>query len=253
MNLHFDGRKVLVTGASSGIGYAAALGFAQHGADVAFSYHENRAGADELAARIRAMGRTAVVLRANVVEENEVESMFDAALEAFGGRVDVLVNNAGTLVKRIAVADCPTELWDQIISLNLRSVFVCCRRVAKVMQAQRSGRVINVTSVAARNGGGVGATPYATAKGGVSTFTRGFAKEMAPHGVTVNAVAPGVIDTPFHRKHTPRPLWQQQTAAIPLGPGLPDDVTGTFLFLASDAARYITGEVIEVNGGLLMD
>jgi 3-oxoacyl-[acyl-carrier protein] reductase len=249
----FNGRKVFVTGASSGIGYAAALGFAQCGADVAITYNENKAGADDLAAKVRALGRKCIAVKADVVHEQEVEAMFDGVLGEFGGRLDVLVNNAGTLVKRVPIAECPTELWDKIIDLNLRSVFFACRRVAKVMQAQKSGRVINVTSVSARNGGGVGATPYAASKGGVSTFTRGFAKEMAPHGVTVNAIAPGVIDTPFHQKLTPKPIYQQQIAAIPLGPGTPDDVTGAFLFLASDAARYITGEVIEVNGGMLMD
>jgi 3-oxoacyl-[acyl-carrier protein] reductase len=253
MNLDFQGKKVLVTGASSGIGYAAALAFARGGADVAFSYNENKAGADDLTRNARALGHAAVGIQADVLHEKQVEAMFDAALAGFGGRLDVLINNAGTLVQRVPIADCPTELWDKIIHLNLRSVFFCCRRAAKLMQAQKSGRVINITSISARNGGGVGATPYASAKGAVSTFTRGFAKEMAPHGVTVNAVAPGVIDTPFHQKHTPPPIWQQQTASIPLGPGKPDDVTGAILFLASDAARYITGEVIEVNGGMLMD
>ncbi len=253
MNPEFNGRKVLVTGASSGIGRAAALAFAQCGADVAVTYHENREGAEELAGKIRALGRQCIAVQVDVVEEREIDAMFDQVLRQFGGRLDVLVNNAGTLIQRVPIAECPTEIWDRIIDLNLRSVFFCCRRVAKVMAAQKSGRVINVTSVAARHGGGVGATPYASAKGGVSTFTRGFAKEMAPHGVTVNAVAPGLIDTPFHQKHTPPAVWRQQAAPIPLGPGKPEDVTGAILFLASDAAHYITGEVIEVNGGLLMD
>jgi 3-oxoacyl-[acyl-carrier protein] reductase len=253
MNHDFTGRKVFVTGASSGIGYAAALEFARCGADVAASYNENQAGAEDLRRKVCALGRKAVVVQADVVREKDVEAMFDKVLAEFDGRLDVLVNNAGSIVKRIPIAECSTELWEQIIDLNLRSVFLCCRRVAKLMQAQKRGRVINVTSISARNGGGVGATPYASAKGGVSTFTRGFAKEMAPHGVTVNAIAPGVIDTPFHQKHTPRPVWQQQTAAIPLGPGKPEDCTGAILFLASDAAHYLTGEVIEVNGGMLMD
>lgn len=253
MNHDFQGRKILVTGASSGIGYAAALGFAQHGADVAITYNENKAGAEDLSGKIRALGRKCTAVKADVIQEKDVEAMFDKVLGEFGGRLDVLINNAGTIVQRIAIADCPTETWEKVIDLNLRSVFFCCRRVAKVMQAQKSGRIISVTSIAARNGGGVGATPYATAKGAVSTFTRGFAKEMAPYKVTVNAIAPGIIDTPFHQKHTPRDLWAKQTAPIPLGPGKPDDVTGAFLFLAGDAAHYITGEVIEVNGGLLMD
>ena len=250
---NFEGRKVLVTGASSGIGYAAALEFARCGADVAFSYHANKTGADGLADTIRALGRKHLAVKVDVVQETQLEAMFDSVLREFDGRLDVLVNNAGDLIQRIPIADCPTEHWDRVINVNLRSVFFCCRRAAKLMQAQKSGRVINITSVAARNGGAVGATPYACAKGAVSTFTRGFAKEMAPHGVTVNGVAPGVIDTPFHLRHTAPPLWQQLTAAIPLGPGQPEAITGAILFLASDAAHYITGEIIEVNGGLLMD
>jgi 3-oxoacyl-[acyl-carrier protein] reductase len=253
MNTSLQGKKVLVTGASSGIGYAAALEFAGCGADVAISYNENKAGADDLHGRIRALGRECVSVKADVISEKAIETMFEKVLGQFGGRLDVLVNNAGTIIKRVPIAECPTELWDQVINLNLRSVFLCCRRVAKLMAAQGNGRVINITSVSARNGGGTGATPYSSAKGGMSTFTRGFAKEMAPHGVTVNAVAPGVIDTPFHQKHTPKAIWDKQVSAIPLGPGKPDDVSGAILFLASDAARYITGEVIEVNGGLLMD
>lgn len=244
---------MLVTGASSGIGYAAALEFARCGAELAISYNENKTGADDLADKVRALGRPTICVKTDVVKEDEVETMFHKVLDRFGGQLDVLVNNAGTIVQRIPIADCSTELWDKVINVNLRSVFLCCRRVAKIMAAQKSGRIINITSVAARNGGGIGATPYASAKGGVSTFTRGFAKEMAPHGVTVNAVAPGVIDTPFHQKHTPRAIWEKQIAAIPLGPGKSDDVSGTILFLASEASRYITGEVIEVNGGLLMD
>lgn len=253
MNQPFLPTKVLITGASSGIGYATALEFARTGADVAITYHENRGGAEQLGDRIRALGRRAVVVRADVARERDIEAMFDTVLGEFQGRLDVLVNNAGSLVRRVTIAECPTELWDQVMHLNLRSVFLCCRRVAPLMQAQRQGRIINITSVAARNGGGVGATPYAAAKGGVSTFTRGFAREMAPYGVTVNAVAPGLIDTPFHQKHTPRELWDKICATIPLGAGTPEDVTGAILFLASDAARYITGEVIEVNGGQLMD
>jgi 3-oxoacyl-[acyl-carrier protein] reductase len=253
MTYEFKGRNVLVTGASSGIGFAAALEFARCGADLAFSYNQNSAGAGELGDKIRALGRKCIAVKADVAHEKEIDTLFDNVLREFGGRLDVLVNNAGHIIDRVNIADCPTEHWDKVINVNLRSVFFCCRRVAPVMQVQKSGRIINVTSVAARNGGGVGATPYACAKGGVSTFTRGFAKEMAPHGVTVNGVAPGVIDTPFHQNHTPRPLWQKLTASIPLGPGKAEDVTGAILFLASDAAHYITGEIIEVNGGLLMD
>jgi len=253
MNQDLKGKKVLVTGASSGIGYAAALAFAGAGADVAVSYNENAAGAEDLCGKMRAAGAKCLAVKADVIQEAEVETMFAKVLGGFGGRLDVLVNNAGTIVQRVPIAECPTELWDRVIDLNLRSVFLCCRRVAKLMAEQKSGRVINVTSISARNGGGTGATPYASAKGGVSTFTRGFAKEMAPFGVTVNAIAPGVIDTPFHQKHTPKPIWEKQISAIPLGPGKPNDCAGAILFLASDAAHYITGEVIEVNGGLLMD
>jgi 3-oxoacyl-[acyl-carrier protein] reductase len=170
------------------------------------------------------------------------------------GHIDILVNNAGDLIARRTLADMTEEYWDQIMALNLKSVFLCVKAVWEEMAARKSGCIINVTSIAARNGGGPGAAAYAAAKGGLSTYTKGLAKELAPHGVRVNGIAPGVIATPYHERHSPGEVFQRFVSSIPMGrAGTSEEVADAIVFLASPAARYITGETLEVNGGMLMD
>jgi 3-oxoacyl-[acyl-carrier protein] reductase len=169
------------------------------------------------------------------------------------GRLDVLVNNAGDLLGRTSISEMTDEHFARVMDLNMTSVFAACREAVPVMRRQNGGAIVNLTSIAARTGGAGGSVAYATSKGAVSTFTRGLAKELARDGIRVNAIAPGVITTPFHERHTSQEQMAAMVADIPMGrTGTPEECVGTALFLASPAmSGYITGQVIEVNGGQL--
>jgi 3-oxoacyl-[acyl-carrier protein] reductase len=249
----FRDQVVVVTGASSGIGAAAAVGFAETGATVALHYHRNSAGADHTLGAVQTAGGTASVHQADLADPASAGKLIDDVL-AKHGRIDVLVNNAGDLVNRSPVTDVPDEEFRRILDVNLTSVFALSRRIVPVFRAQGGGNIINVTSIAGRHGGGGGSVVYATSKGAVSTFTRGLAKELAPDGIRVNAISPGVIKTPFHERHTAEEQLNGMIATIPMGrTGTPHECVGTILFLASDAmSSYVTGQIIEVNGGQLM-
>jgi len=243
----------LITGASSGIGRATAEAMAREGARVAVNYLKNGAGAEAAVAAISGSGGQAMAVRADVTSNADVRSMVEAVRKQWG-RVDVLVNNAGDLIARRSLVDMTEDYWDQVMALNLKSVFLCVKAVWEEMAARHSGCIINITSIAGRNGGGPGAAAYAAAKGGLITYTKGLAKELAPHGVRVNSVAPGVIATPYHERYSPPELFQKYVAAIPMSrAGTSEEVADVVLFLASNAARYMTGETVEVNGGAWMD
>ena len=243
----------LITGASSGIGRATAEAMARQGARVAVNYCKNRTGAEAAVASISQGGHEAMPVHADVTLMADVQAMVQVVRDVWG-RIDILVNNAGDLLARRTLADMTEEYWDQIMALNLKSAFLCTKSVWEEMAARKSGCIINITSIAGRNGGGPGAAAYAAAKGGLLTYTKGLAKELAPHGVRVNAVAPGVIATPYHERYSPPDLFQKLVASIPVGhAGTAEEVADVAVFLASPAARYITGETIEVNGGMLMD
>jgi 3-oxoacyl-[acyl-carrier protein] reductase len=251
--LDFSGQVVLVTGGSSGIGAAVAIGFAAHGATVAVHYHRNEEGAQATYEAITEAGGKATVHTGDLASSAAAASLADEVLAAHE-RIDVLVNNAGDLVRRSAVEAVPDEEFHRIIDVNLTSAFAMSRQVIPVLRAQGGGAIINVTSIAGRNGGGGGSVVYATSKGAVSTFTRGLAKELAPDGIRVNALAPGLIITPFHERHTPDAQLQSLVSTVPMGrAGTPEECVGTLLFLASaEMSGYITGQIIEVNGGQLM-
>jgi len=249
----FEGQVALITGASSGIGRATAEAMGRRGARVAVNYCKNRAGAEDAIESIRKQGGDALALGADVTRAADVQAMVGAVLERWG-RVDILVNNAGDLLARHNLGDMTEDYWDRIMALNLKSAFLCVKAVWEEMARRRSGCIVNVTSIAARNGGGPGAAAYAAAKGGLLTYTKSLAKELAPYGVRVNGVAPGVIATPYHERHSSPELLQKFVASIPLGrAGTAEEVADVIVFLASPAARYLTGETIEVNGGMWMD
>ncbi len=246
-------KVVLVTGSSTGIGAAVAKGFAKHGAKVAVHYHASRAEAEAVVSEIKLHGGTAALFGADVRSSSAVENLVSAVHRYFG-RLDVLVNNAGGLVKRAPLAEIDDVLFDEVMNLNVRSVVAASRAAARLFQMQGSGSIINTTSIAARNGGGAGASLYAAAKAFVATFTRNLAKELAEKNIRVNAVAPGVITTPFHERFSTAELLESMRKTIPMGRlGVSDECVGAFLFLASGTmSGYITGQVIEVNGGQLM-
>ncbi|MGH9448775.1 MAG: SDR family NAD(P)-dependent oxidoreductase [Terriglobia bacterium] len=248
-----DNQVALITGASSGIGHATAEALARAGASVAVNYLKNEKGAEDAAQRIRKLGRDAITVRADVTRSADVKKMIEATVKKWG-HVDILVNNAGDLIARRDLSDMTEEYWDQVMALNLKSVFLCVQAVWRDMAARMAGCIVNVSSIAGRNGGGPGAAAYAAAKGGLLTYTKGLAKELAPHGIRVNGVAPGVIATPYHERYSPPELFKKYVATIPLGrSGTSEEVAGVITFLASPAARYITGETVEVNGGMWMD
>lgn len=248
-----QGQVVLITGASSGIGRATAEAMARQGARVAVNYCKNRAGAEAATEAIRKAGGEGLPIGADVTRGADVRAMVDAVRQRWG-RIDILVNNAGDLLARRTLADMTEDYWDQIMALNLKSAFLCVKAVWEEMAARKSGCIVNITSIAARNGGGPGAAAYAAAKGGLLTYTKGLAKELAPYGIRVNGIAPGVIATPYHERYSPPELFQKYLAGIPLGrAGTSEEVAEVIVFLASPAARYITGETVEVNGGMWMD
>jgi 3-oxoacyl-[acyl-carrier protein] reductase len=250
--LDLTGRVALVTGGSSGIGAATAVGLAELGARVAIGYHGNAAGATEVQQRIVAAGGQATTLWADVREVAQVRDLVERTTHALGP-IDILVNNAGSLVKRFPIRELTESGYDEVLTLNLKSAVFCSQAVAASMIERRRGAIINVGSLAGHNGGGPGAGPYAAAKAGLAAFTKSLSKELGPYGVRANAVAPGIIDTPFHEVFTTPEMMTNFLKMVPLGRmGTSRECATVIAFLASDAASYITGETVEINGGLLM-
>lgn len=252
MQVRFDDAVVVVTGGGSGIGAAVARGFARAGATVAVHYHRSQEGAQAVSREIEEAGGRSLVTQADLTDPAAVTAMFDEIIAGFG-RVDVLVNNAGGLIERALVDATPDGLYEQMMALNFGSAFAACGAVLPVMKRQQSGAIINISSIAARNGGGTGSSLYCAGKGALSAFTRALAKETAGDGIRVNAISPGIIETAFHEKTAPE-AFASMVAAIPLArPGQPDEIVGPALFLASaEMSSFVTGHVLEVNGGHVM-
>jgi 3-oxoacyl-[acyl-carrier protein] reductase len=250
--LDLTGRAALVTGASSGIGAATAETLAELGARVAIGYHRNKSGAEATRDRIIAAAGTAVALAADLRRATEIRGLVERAAAELGP-IDILVNNAGSLVMRRGIREVTEDHLDEILALNLKSAVLASQAVAQSMMDSRRGAIVNVVSIAGHTGGGPGAGVYAAAKAALTAHTKSLAKELAPHGVRVNAVSPGVIDTPFHEMFSTPEMMRNFVSMIPLGRvGTAVECANVVAFLASDAASYIVGETIEVNGGQLM-
>ncbi|MFT3974094.1 MAG: SDR family NAD(P)-dependent oxidoreductase [Amaricoccus sp.] len=247
MGFDLAGRTVLVTGGASGIGRGIVEAFLAEGARVAFTYATSGTAAAEIAA---AHGDRVLSLKADAGDEAAVADTVARVNAAFG-TIDVAVANAGGLLQRSKVADCPLSLWNDALAINLTSAFLLSRAVLPQMTAAGKGSIVLMTSLAAHDGGGFGASHYAASKGGVSTFVRALAKEVGPDGIRVNGVAPGLIGTQFHDRFSTAEGRSATVARTPVRrEGTPADVAGAVLYLASPLAAFVTGEIIEMNGGL---
>jgi len=247
-------RVAMVTGASSGIGQATAIELARRGYQVAVHYLRNEKGARETYEKIRALkAGHARVYSCDVSDHIQAGQVAGDVLADFG-RIDLLVNNAGSLVERRLFADMDHDLWRRVMALNLDSVFYVTHAFLPAMIRQGSGCIVNVASIAGRNGGGPGASAYSAAKGAVITLTKSLAKELIGHGIRVNCVNPGVIATPFHERFSTREMIERFVAGIPAGRlGSAEEVARVIALLASEDASYVVGECVEINGGQLMD
>jgi 3-oxoacyl-[acyl-carrier protein] reductase len=251
MAIDLGGKRALVTGAQQGIGRAIALALAEAGADVAVNYLDDARAAGEVADGVRALGRTAALVQADVADPDGARSMVAAADAALGG-LDILVNNAGVF-PRVAFVDMTEADWDHVMDVNLKGGFFAAQAAVRLMLARgHTGAIVNLASQAVRGSSPRG-VHYAASKGGVVSMTRAMALELAPFGIRVNAIAPGLTDTAQPRYGSSEAELAEMAAAIPLGRmGLPADIGGMAAFLASDRAAFMTGQTVHMNGGTYM-
>ncbi len=249
MQINLDGKTALVTGGNVGIGAGIAKALAKCGAQVSITYFSHESEAVDTLKDLNALGCQAEMFQLDATDSDQVATVVSNVAASMNGKIDILVNNAGHLVNRVTTDGMSDEHWHRVIDVNLSSAFYCTREALKRMPD--GGRIVNMSSMAARNGGGNGTVPYAASKAGVIGLTRGLAKELAPRKITVNALAPGFIaETPFHETFTGLDNYAGIISGIPLGEaGLPPDVAGAVLYYVSDLGKWVTGQVAEINGG----
>lgn len=250
----FSGKVVLVTGGATGIGAATVSRFARLGADVACCYCKSHEAAQALAGHLAREGAAIHLVRADVADSAQVKAAVDSTEQRFGRPVSILVNNAGDVIRSMPIEEMDEAVWSLVLAVNLNGVFHGCKHCIPGMRRLGWGRIINLSSISARSGGGPGAAPYAASKAAVEAFTRALAKEVAPYHITANSVSPGVVDTPIHQRHNTPESLERLRLNIPLQRlGEPEEVASVIAFLATDDASYITGATVPVNGGLRLD
>ena len=244
----FEGKVAVVTGGARDLGRAVSVRLAAEGAKVCVNYARNEKNAEETLELIRKAGGEAIAVKADVTKEAEVQELFAKTAEAFGGKIDILINVAGGMVARKKVEEQTEDWYDFVMDLNMKSVWLCTREVLKYMG--EGGAIVNFSSQAARDGGGPGASLYATSKAAVLCYTRAMAKELGPRGIRVNSVTPGMINTTFHDTFTKPEARENLHRTAPLRrEGEPADIAGLVTYLASDDAAYVTGTGVDINGG----
>ncbi len=240
----------LITGSSNGIGAEAAVKFAERGARVLIHYNNARAQAEQVLERVRAAGSDGEIVQADLSSNEGVHTLTGWLHTR---PADILVNNAGSLIERARFLDFTEDLWDRVFMLNFTSAMRITQAVLPGMVEKKRGYVINISSVAARNGGGLGAIAYSSSKAALSGMTKGVAKEFAPMGIRVNGVSPGTIDTNYHKTFSTEQMLDGVRKATPLGRlGTPEEIAEVIVFLCSEGARFIQGQMIEANGGFLL-
>jgi len=247
--MKFAGKVAVVTGGSRDIGRAVCVKLASEGASVVINYNSNEADADAALKAVEAVGGKGITVKADVTKAADVDALIAASREAFGDKIDILVNNAGGLVARKKLDEMDEEFFNFVMQLNATSTFLACKAAVPFMSEGSS--IINLASLAGRDGGGGGAIAYATSKGAVMTMTRGLAKELGPDGIRVNALCPGMIATKFHDDFTPDAARENVANSTPLRrQGMASETADLVAYLASDEASFITGANIDINGGL---
>jgi len=249
MSMDLNGKVAVVTGGARDIGRAISLKLAAAGAMVAINYFDNPEDAGYTLELIEKSGGRAIIVQGDMTSEEDVKKLVDECCEAFGDRVDILVNVAGGLVARKTVEEMDISFWDFLMNVNAKTVFLATREVSPRMK--NGGSIINFSSQAARDGGGPGASAYATAKAAVMTFTRAMAKELGPKNIRVNALCPGMIATSFHDKFTKDEVRAKVSASTPLRrEGRAEEIADLVAYLASDESSFVTGTNIDINGGV---
>lgn len=248
--MELKGKTALVTGASRGLGKGIALALAEKGADIVINYHSNSIEAEITKAKIEALGRKAILIQADVSDKADVDRMFEQIKEHYG-RLDILVNNAGT-TRAQDIFETDIDDWNFILKTNLSSVFLCSKAAMEIMKEQQSGRIINISSIVGERGALYGHVHYASTKSGMFGFTKTLARTAAPLGITVNCIAPGIIETELLFKTHGKEEVMKLAENVPLGLGKTKDIGLAVAFLAGDGGRYITGSTIDINGGMYL-